>query len=214
MVKNTYQLKRWNGAFGKKYTDRNALSLNDLEKLYKKQYGITRTAMNRIFFDKLDRSVRILEVGSNIGNQLRLLQKMGFKNLYGVEPQEYAVEISKRLTRGINIVNGSGLDIPFRDNYFDIVFTSGVLIHIDPKDIGKIMKEIYRCSKKYIWGFEYYSPKYENIKYRGEKQLLWKADFANIYRRELRDLTTVKIRFFDYHEENNTDAMFLLKKRK
>jgi pseudaminic acid biosynthesis-associated methylase len=212
MVRDTYQLKRWNSVFGKKYTDRNALTLNGFDKSYIKKYRITRTAMNKDFLNKMDRSIRILEVGSNIGNQLRLLQKMGFRNLYGIEPQEYATEIAKKTTKGINIIKGSAFDIPFKDKYFDLVFTSGVLIHINPKDLKRAMKEICRCSKKYIWGFEYYSPKCENINYRGNRELLWKADFPGIYRKACPGLKVSKIKFFKYIGEDNTDVMYLLKK--
>lgn len=48
--------------------------------------------MNTLFLGDLDRSLRILEVGANVGFQLALLQRMGFCNLYGIELQPYAVE--------------------------------------------------------------------------------------------------------------------------
>jgi len=60
---------------------------------------------------------------------------MGFTNLYGIELQWYAVEKAKEYTKGINIIQGSGFDIPFKDGYFDLVITNGVLIHIAPKKI-------------------------------------------------------------------------------
>lgn len=117
-----------------------------------KRYGKTRSEINRVFLENLEKDIRILEVGSNIGLQLDLLQKMGFKYLYGIEINEEAIEISKQLTRNIFITKGSAFDIPYKDNYFDLVFTSGVLIHIAPQDIKEALKEIYRVSKKYIWG--------------------------------------------------------------
>ena len=137
MKNKTLQLAKWTSTFGREYTDRNPASLGVVEKLYKKTYGLTRTTLNELFLDKTDRSAKVLEVGSNIGNQLLILQKMGFKDLYGIEPMDYAVELSKKKTRGINIIKGDACDIPFKDEYFDLVFTSGVLIHINPKDIKK-----------------------------------------------------------------------------
>ncbi len=212
MTRNTRQLISWETDFGKKYTNRNKVTISEVEKLYKNNFGITRTGMNKKFIGLLDRSIRILEVGCNVGNQLQVLQKMGFKNLYGIEPQEHAVELSKKLTKGINITKGNAFDIPFKDNYFGLVFTSGVLIHISPDNIAKAIKEIYRCSNKYIWGFEYYAKKYENITYRGEKGLLWKADFSGIYKIVKPSLKISKLEFFKYKNEDNVDAMFLLKK--
>jgi pseudaminic acid biosynthesis-associated methylase len=212
MIKATEQIKRWAGNFGKKYTKRNALTLNKLNKLYKRDYGITRTELNNLFLNKFNRNIKILEVGSNIGNQLLLLQKMGFKNLYGIEINNYAVELSKFRTKNISIIQGSMFDIPFKDKYFDFVFTSGVLIHINPKDLKKALKEIYRCSRRYIWGFEYYSKKTKDIIYRGEKNLLWEANFPKIYTDSFPDLRTVKIKFLKYLKNENIDVMFLVKK--
>ncbi|MFC1577317.1 pseudaminic acid biosynthesis-associated methylase [Candidatus Omnitrophota bacterium] len=210
----TGQLKKWKGGFGKVYTERNAISVSGMDRMYKGRYGATRSGLNKIFLDKIDRSARILEVGSNVGNQLLCLQKMGFKRLYGIEPQDYAVELSKKRTKGISIIRGNIFDIPFKDDYFDIIFTSGVLIHINPKDINRAIKEIHRCSRVYIWGFEYYSKRYEEVLYRGHKDLLWKANFSGIYKEIFPGLKVVKISFLEHLDNSgNTDAMFLLKKR-
>lgn len=213
MPKATSQLKNWTGVFGKEYTDRNAVSLKGLDKSYIENYGIARTDLNKDFLSKIDRSARILEVGSNIGMQLLCLQNMGFKNLYGIEPQSYAVQKAKENSEGINIIKGDVFDIPFKDGYFDVVFTSGVLIHINPKDIKKALKEIHRCSRKYIWGFEYYADKYEEIIYRGRKNLLWRTDFARLYLSLFNDLELVREKRIKYVNSDNIDTMFLLKKK-
>ena len=211
---NNLQLNNWIEKFGREYTDRNNLSLEELEKLYKENYGFTRTELNTLFLDKIERSKKILEIGSNIGMQLLCLQKMGFKNLYGIEPQDYAIQLSKDKTKNINIIKGDAFDIPFKDEFFDIVFTSGVLIHIHKQNIKKAIREIYRCSNRYIWGFEYYADKYTEILYRGQKNLLWKANFPKIYMDTFPDLKIVKIKVLKYLENNNTDVMFLLRKNR
>lgn len=212
MSKITEQMKKWMNDLGKKYTDRNAYTLDELDRLYKKYYGITRTELNKLFIKGFNRNIKILEVGSNIGNQLLLLKKMGFSNLYGIEINSYAVELSKSRIKNINLIQGSVFDIPFKDKYFDLVFTSGVLMHLSPRDIKKAMREIYRCSRKYIWGFEYYAEKYKEIIYRGKKKLLWKANFPKIYTKAFSDLKIIKIKFLKYLNNDNIDAMFLLKK--
>ncbi len=213
MDRVTEQVKMWDGSFGKEYTDRNALSPDEMEALYQRNYGITRTELNKPFLAGIDRSARILEVGSNVGNQLLCLQKMGFKNLYGIELQSYAVELSKARTENINIILGSAFDIPFKANYFDLVFTSGLLIHINPSHISEVMNEMHRCAREYIWGFEYYADEYTEITYREQKNLLWKADFAELYLEQLDDLELVKKERFKYLDSDNMDSMFLLRKR-
>lgn len=213
MQKISKQANEWANDFGREYTDRNDLSLEDMEKLYQKNYGFSRTEMNKRFLKGLDKSASILEVGSNIGNQLLCLQKMGFSNLYGIELQSYAVELSKSRTKNINIIQGNAFDIPFKSNYFDLVFTSGVLIHISPDDLVSVMNEIYRCTQKYILGFEYYSENPTEIEYRGHGDLLWKADFARKYLELFNDLDIVKEEKIKYTDNENVDCMFLLKKR-
>ena len=212
MIEMTKQMEKWSGDFGKEYTDRNAFSLEELDTLYKSKYGVTRTQLNQRFLEGMDRSIRVLEVGSNVGNQLLCLQSMGFVNLYGIELQSYAVELSKARTKRINIIEGSAFDIPYKDGYFDLVFTSGVLIHINPSDIVWALREILRCTREYIWGFEYYADEHIEIIYRGHQELLWKADYAKLYLQQFEDLRIVKEERLKYLDSDNIDTMFLLKK--
>ncbi|OGN00916.1 MAG: methyltransferase type 11 [Candidatus Yanofskybacteria bacterium RIFCSPHIGHO2_02_FULL_41_29] len=210
-MKSTAQEKFWSSEFGKEYMERNTLSLQELNKLYTTNFGVSRSRINKDFLGKL-KIGNILEIGCNVGNQLALLQEEGFKNLYGIEIFPKAVELAKTHTKSINIVQGSGFDLPFKDNSFDLVFTAGVLIHISPKDIKKIMKEIHRVSKKYIWGFEYFSPDHIAIPYRGNKDRLWKGDFAKMYTSQFPDLKLVKEKRYKYLQNDNLDCGFLLKK--
>ncbi len=211
-MKNTEQIQEWSGDFGKQYTDRNFMTLDEMEKLWIGNYGFTRSQMNEKFLKDIPLDVRILEVGSNIGNQLLCLQKAGFTNLYGIELQAYAVEISKNRTKNINIIQGSAFDIPYKDEYFDIVFTSGVLIHIAPQDINNVLDEIYRCSKRFIWGAEYYFDQYINVPYREKNSLMWKGNFSKMYRERFSDLHLVQEEFMKYLKNENVDAMFFLEK--
>jgi pseudaminic acid biosynthesis-associated methylase len=213
MGRTTKQIEKWSGQFGREYTDRNALSLEELEKLYERNYGISRTKMNTVFIGDVDRSIRILEVGSNIGNQLACLQKMGFTNLYAIELQACAVKLSKLRTRSINSIQGSAFNIPCRDGSFDLVFTSGLLIHISPTDIDFVLDEIYRGARKYIWGFEYYADCLTEVNYRGETELLWKTNFVKLYHERFPNLRLIREERFKYLENDNLDAMFLLEKR-
>ena len=142
----------WSGEFGKDYTDRNTRQNDDLDKVYKDWYGVSRVKMNETFLGAVPKDARILEVGCNTGMQLACLKAMGFTSLYGIELQDYAVQKAKEYTVGINLIQGSAFDIPFKDNYFDLVFTSGVLIHIAPENLPGIFSEMHRCSKKVYLG--------------------------------------------------------------
>lgn len=214
MAEETEQLKFWKGSFGREYTDRNTKNQEEWEQSYLKKYGKTKTELNEEFIGHLPQDIKILEVGCNTGQQLESFQKQGFKDLYGIEIQWYAVEKAKSLLREINIIQASAYDIPFKNGFFDLVCTHGVLIHIGPKDLPKAMDEIYRCSNKYIMGLEYFSETMTEINYRGHQGYLWKADYAEIFLERYPDLTLVKKEFLPYisEEESKSDCMYLLEK--
>jgi len=206
------QARLWGGAFGRAYTDRNTYDLDELEAFYRRQWGVSRTEMNTRVIGDLPRDSRILEVGANTGNQLLCLAAMGFTELYGIELQRYAVEGCQARLPGVNVIQGSAFDIPFKDGYFDLVFTSGLLIHVPPAELAPAMAEIHRCARRYIWGFEYYEDSFTEILYRGERAAMWKGPYARRYLDLFDDLRLVREAKFPYVAEPNVDAMFLLEK--
>jgi len=212
---NNKQEHFWDGEFGKDYTDRNTRVDEDLNKIYQTWYNVTRKEMNEAFLGSLPKDTRILEVGCNTGMQLANLKSMGFTSLYGIELQAYAVQKAKDYTQGINIIQGSAFDIPFKDGFFDLVFTSGVLIHIAPENLPLVFSEMHRCSKKYIWGFEYFAEDVTSIKYRGNEGFLWKANYGKLMRNQFKGLSLLKEQFYPYvseAEKGNVDFMYLLEK--
>jgi len=213
----TNQEEFWLGEFGQEYTNRNTPESQDgWKQWYLDNWGIAKEVMNDDFIGDFPKDSKILEVGCNSGNQLIALQEAGFSEIYGIELQVYAVEAAKKRTENMNIIQGSGFDLPFKDSFFDIVCTNGVLIHISPNDLPKIMDEMYRVSKKYIWGFEYYADEVTDINYRGNTGFLWKANYAELFMKQFPDLKLVKKKLYPYVLEgmqSNTDCMYLLEKQ-
>jgi len=207
-MKKTEQEEFWQGSFGNEYTLRNA---GDWDAFYSKQWGVTRTELNEEFLSGLDKNALILEIGCNRANQLQILQAQGFSNLWGIEINTMALEIARE-NKSFNLVEGSALDIPFKDRFFDLVFTSGVLIHIAPQNLTTVMDEIYRVSKRCIWGFEYFAEECREIVYRGHKNRLWKNNFLRLYVERYPDLKVMKQRKVKYVENDDVDMMFLLEK--
>jgi pseudaminic acid biosynthesis-associated methylase len=209
----THQRKTWESEFGEDYLQRNLFNPEQLDNLYLSRYGISKTNLNNDFLKDIPRDARILEIGTNIGNQILHLQSMGFTNLYGIEIQDRAINFAKHRADNLNIIKGDALDIPFKDNFFDVVFTHGVLIHISPENINNVLKEIYRVSKKYIWGLEYFAEEYTEIEYHGKSSLMWKTDFLKLYKTNFNDLETVKEKRLHYLENDELiDQMFLVEK--
>ena len=212
MSAGTEQTKIWQGEFGRSYTDRNTFDPAGVDRLCATNYGISRTSLNSTFLAPIPKHFSFLEVGCNVGNQLLMLQQLGYQNLTGIELQSYALEIAKARLGNVSLQHGSALDLPFSDNSFDVVFTSGVLIHIAPDDLPVAMREIHRCTRHYIWGLEYFSPQPQSISYRGNDQLLWKMNYAELYLKYFPDLELAREQRLPYLNDQNVDAMFLLRK--
>ena len=210
----TAQTRVWQGEFGRAYTDRNTLEMAELDALWSRNYGVSRSAINQMFLEGIPRSASFLEVGCNVGNQLLLLQAQGYTQLTGIELQSYALAGARSRLKNVALQQGSALALPFEDQTFDVVFTSGVLIHIAPDDLPQAMSEIHRCARHYIWGAEYFSPELTAVNYRGNDDLLWKMDYSRKYLTLFDDLELVKERRLQYLENNNVDTVFLLKKSK
>lgn len=209
----TEQAKQWKGDFGRQYTDRNTFDVDALDALYLENYGLTRTEINHEFLRDISKEASFLEVGCNTGNQLLLLQRMGYANLSGLELQPYALETARSRTRKISFTQGSALALPYRDDSFDLVFTAGVLIHIAPQDLPRALNEIHRCTRSFIWGMEYYFPSTTEVTYRGHGGLLWKMDYAQRYLGQFNDLELVRQQQIPYLKNANVDTVFLLTKK-
>src|SRR3989344_2591619 len=92
---------------------------------------------------KLKKNSKILEVGCGSGEGLAVFKD---HETYGVDISKKALELSKRYTK--NVFEADASKLPFEDNYFDFVFSSGLLEHFDDEKAGKIIREMTIVSKK------------------------------------------------------------------
>ena len=209
------------------YQDRFIDPPQHFETISKNAHNITRTQMNYEFIHKIENDARILEIGTNMASQLSILHKMGFYDLSGIALFDlYPEKVPGRQDRGaleqyvlnseqdknisIGLSYGAFSKIPFPDNSFDLIFSSISLTHFSPSNVIDIMKEIYRCTIKYIWGFEYYSDNITEINVFGKRR--WKADFMKQYLELFPSLTVIKEKKYTYQRNNNLNSMFLLRK--
>jgi len=207
----TDQMKVWGGEFGREWTERCDLGVEGTDARFLEDVGCTRSAMYQEFLEGMERDIRVLEVASNIGTQLTTLERLGFSKLYGVELQDYAVRKSRGFNPRLNIVQGSAFDVPFKDGFFDLVYTSVFLIHLAPADLAKALGEIHRASRRWIMGYEYFAEQMIEVNYRGHDNLLWKGDYCQVYLDHFPDLRLVKRKRYTY-ADGKQDEMFLLEK--
>jgi spore coat polysaccharide biosynthesis protein SpsF len=163
MRKKTEQEKFWAQSFGDNYTYRNIKSSNRI-------YTTGRHLLdNNVLINEA------LELGANVGYNLDAIKTI-YPNTktYGVEINKKAYLIGKKKHA---YYNKSAYDFK-SSKKFDLVFCSGVLIHQNPKNLLKFYKKLFTLSKKFIYLSEYFNPTPIMINYRGNKDKLYKRDFA------------------------------------
>ena len=202
----TEQENFWANDFGNKYINR-----NKLDNLLPKKINLFSEIFRRVS------SVNnIIEFGPNSGVNLIAIKKlMPSANLNAVEINAYAVTNIKKLKLCKKVWNESILNFKNK-NKFDLAFTSGVLIHINPEYLDRAYKALYNSSKKYILVIEYYNPSPVQIDYRGHKNKLFKRDFAGEIISKYKNLKLIDYGF-KYKLDNNFPlddvTWFLLEKK-
>lgn len=180
----TKQLELWQGQFGDDYTSRNIITDDNL----KARETLWAELLKFMVLNSNHIPEKILEIGCGAGINLLAIENV-YKNnggkevkLEGLEPNKKAAFIAKHQDiRNCIIRDGNIINPELCDSQYDVVFTSGVLIHIHPDDLLKATKEIYRVSKQFIVCLEYFSPELREIKYREQEQALWSQDFGLHY---------------------------------
>ena len=124
----------------------------------------------------------VLELGCNIGRNLHIFEQLL------PEAQKSIVEISplafNTVTQNFKLKDSQNKSILESDlplYSFDLVFTSGVLIHVNPNDLIKTMSKMYNYSKKYILICEMFSRTPKTVHYRNEDDLLFTRDFGRLF---------------------------------
>lgn len=157
----------------------------------------------------------VIEYGSNIGLNLHAINRL-FNDLdiAAIEISEDAVDELKKLKFINDIYHNSILEINI-DKKRDFVFIKGVLIHINPELLDTVYEKLYNTSNSYILIAEYYNPTPTTITYRGNKDRLFKRDFAGEMLDKYPDLELVDYKFI-YHRDCNFPqddiTWFLLRK--
>lgn len=160
------QTKIWEGPFGNKYTKRhNSKPINSEISFFKK------------IFKSVDRLTSILELGCNNGRNLEALRKIDVKfELKGYEINEIAIKEAQK--KKFDVSKKSISSNLQNSKSYDLVFTKGVLIHIPPNKLDRVYTNMYNLSKKYLLVAEYFNPTPMKLIYRGNKNLMFKRDFA------------------------------------
>ena len=161
----------WAGRFGDEYAERN------------KNASEGRDAFWKAFLSQY-RVRNVLEVGCNIGGNLFWIAKiLRPENVTGVDVNEGALKKLRTALPGVNAVLSTAKALPFKDSSHELVFTAGVLIHQPEDTLAEVMREVLRCSRRYVLCLEYYSKQTVEVPYRGNSGALFKRDYGHLYQK-------------------------------
>ena len=159
----------WAGDFGDAYVERNSGAGDVREPFWRGLLGEFPCTS-------------ALEVGCNLGGNLRWVATvLPPQQVFGVDVNLSALRALRAAVPDVNAVHTRGRDLPFRDRWFDLVFTMGVLIHQPDSTLPLVMGEIVRCSKKYVVCGEYFAEQTVEVPYRGHSGALFKRDYGRLY---------------------------------
>ncbi len=122
-----------------------------------------------------------LECGCNIGRNLEQLSR-AFPEMVPsiIEISDPAYKFVNERYKFAHSFNGPILSSKF-DVKFDLVFTMGVLIHINPDQLKDHMARMFDYSSKYILMGEYFNRTPVSLEYQGQKDKLFKRDFGKFF---------------------------------
>ena len=183
----TEQEEFWRGDFGDNYVDRNS-------KLVKINHFSKILINNRINIKSA------IELGANIGLNLDAIKVLfPSSKTFGIEINKKAYEILKKKHSSYH---GSIYNFESQDTY-ELSFTSAVLIHQNPSKLDDFYSSLYNFSNKYILIAEYFSPFPVEVKYRDNKDKLFKRDFAKEFWEKYPNLKLIDYGFF-WSKDNHT----------
>lgn len=202
----TEQERFWSGNFGDQYITRRPLD----------EVLLDRIPLWADINKKMEHIGSCLEFGANVGPNLHALKKL-FPDLKmgAIEINEKAC-LELRKIRGLDVYNESILEFESQAIY-DLTFTCGVLIHINPAELPVVYDKLYAYTRRYIVVTEYYNPTPVEILYRGNEGKLFKRDFAGDLLDRFHDLVLVSYGFCYHRDEKYPTGddltWFLLEKK-
>ena len=122
-----------------------------------------------------------LDCGSNIGRNIDFLKKVlphASANIVELAPLPFSNCLDRFDIEDSFL--GPLIDAYF-SRTFDLVFSTMVLIHVNPDDLLSSMTRMYELSSRYILIGEYFNRTPVMINYRGEDDRLFKRDFGKLF---------------------------------
>lgn len=168
---------RWN----KLYKDYIKDDFKDWDEYFKVKMKLKKKFI-KLILKYLDNEKPILECGCGTGKTSVYLSSLGIKT-YAMDIEEAMVKETKKRSRKINpsnlvkVFNGDIREIPYKNKYFSVTHSSGVLEHYCDEEIVNIINEQLRVSDYCIFSVP---TKYFDKKMLGNERFLKRKEWRKI----------------------------------
>lgn len=164
---NQTGLELWSGEFGNDYTNRNQVDWRARMPFWEMIEQMTGA---RSYF----------EMGCNAGWNLSAIKRQ-FPDVTVVGNDINEQASNQARAAGLNVINR----LDFKEHVpgkFELVFTAGVLIHIEPEHLAEVMQALVDKSVRYVLAIEYEADTETIVEYRGHTEKCWKRPYGELYK--------------------------------
>ena len=165
-VQTTPAAELWAGEFGNEYLKRNQVDWRGRIPFW--QMIERRTGFRSAF-----------EMGANAGWNLSAIRRSNPDiQLYGNDLNPVAANQAQVAGHNVVCKLDFAKELP---GPMELVFTAGVLIHIEPENLKEVMQALIDKSSRYVLAIEYYAAQEEVVEYHGHSDKLWKRNYGKLY---------------------------------
>lgn len=158
----------WSGVFGVQYTTKFYVDWRERIPFMKKI--LERTGAKEI-----------LDVGTNAGWNLRAIRSADIDTkIEGLEINEHVAITAASMGFIVHVGAARFVGGNFPLGY-DLVITSGVLIHVPPNQLEQTMKSIFGASREWVLAIEYAAEEEKVIRSHDEVPRTWARPYGQLY---------------------------------
>lgn len=184
----------WRGEFGDEYTKRvqgEGLVVNNMRFFCRILERTEYLIHNRYY------KPSVIEFGAGSGLNLKALQQLGFdvSRMAAVEINSSACDELRKID-GLRVYEGSMFET-CDFGQWDMVLSSGLLIHIGPEDLSEAYQILYNACKPggTIVLVEYFAATPTPVMYRGNEGKLWRRNYGKDMLERFGDLSLLSYDF-------------------
>jgi len=121
------------------------MNYNEVSNIYDKVREEDVEVINEIIEEsEISRKSKVLDIGCGTANYTSAIESLTGAQVYGIDPSKGMLEKAKQKNGNITFAIATSENIPYKTNFFDLVYMTDVIHHIP--EIRNMFIEIYRIT--------------------------------------------------------------------